>query len=284
MKQIGTLAIAAALAMMVTGCGGGGNTTPSAVATATPTPAPTATPVPAPGPVTLSWTGTTLFTGTSGAASAMPIALAFQAPTQKATLTATEANFGGTFTAVVSAGCPQITIAAGAAAGTFVVTAADATVAACTITVTGATGQTATLSTTVPKPGGVSLRWYSPNFAVQANPQPFANTPINLVGLGSTFGVLLVASEANFVGTISAPTLSAGCTGNVTSAALAAAPASITGAVPGSVAFYYTVSAAAVPAAACTLTFVDNYVNLLGLTPAPVTIGVSVTTAGGTFQ
>src|SRR5471032_2142227 len=282
MKQIGTLAIAAALAMMVTGCGGGGNTTPAAVATAAT--APTATPVPAPGPVTLSWTGTTLFTGTSGAASATPIALAFQAPTQKATLTATEANFAGTFTAVVSAGCPQITIAAGATAGTFVVTAADATVAACTITVTGATGQTATLSTTVPKPGGVSLRWYSPNFAVQANPQPFANTPINLVGLGATFGVLLVASEANFVGTISAPTLSAGCTGNVTSAALAAAPASITGAVPGSVAFYYTVSAAAVPAAACTLTFQDNYVPLAGPTPAPVPIGVSVTTAGGTFQ
>lgn len=289
MQKLGLAAVAVA-ALAISGCGGGGSSTPvvsptvtPATPTPTPSPSPTPTPTAAPtaGPVVAAYT--TAF-GVSGTA---PSTLGFLAPTQTASLTVTETNYTGAFTAASS--CAAITVSpASSPTGAFTLTAAGAAASGCTITITGATGQTATLAATVATPAGVQLRWYLPNYAITSAPVPQSQSPINLVGTGPTFASILAISELNYVGGFAPAKVvaSAGCTGFATIAAAATTPAGLPTAAPGASLVYYTVTgvAAVTTAGGCTITASDSYTPLTGPTNAPAAIGVSITTVGGTFQ
>jgi len=289
MMKLGFVAIAVAAAAALAACGGGGGSSPAPAATTaapatTPTPTPTPAP-PAPGPVTLAYTTTF---GVNAAASGAPPALAFLAPTQTATLTAAEANYAGSFTAVSS--CTNITVApASSATGTFTLTGAVPTGASpCTITITGATGNAVGLTSSVPTPAGVVLRWYTPQATSQAVPVPFTAGPINIVGLGLNFAPILAISEQNYIGGFAAANVvtSAPCAGAAT-IAVKAAPTGLPTAAPGASLVYYTVTGAAgiATAANCTITATDSYVPVAPATANPsVSIGVSVTSTTGTFQ
>jgi hypothetical protein len=279
MKNLGFVGIAIA-ALAVSGCGGGGSSTPAAPAPVATTPAPVATP----GPVTVAYTTTFGVTGSAANASN----IAFLAPTQTAAVTAAQANYTGTFTAASS--CAQVTVTpATSATGAFTVTAADAATTGCTVTFTGATGGgTGTLAATVPKPAGVVLRWYTPNYVAQLNPLPQSAGPINLVGLGLTFATVLQISEQNYVGGFPPAKVvtAAGCTGFATTAASATVPLGLPTAAPGSSLVYYTVTgvAAVLTTGGCSITATDSYVPLSGPANAPATIGVEITSTTGVFQ
>jgi hypothetical protein len=275
MKKFGFVGIAIA-ALAVSGCGGGSSSPAPAPAAATPTP----TPAP-PGPVSLT------YTSTFGAAGTAPAPLAFQAPTQTASLTATETGYTGSFTAASS--CAQVTVTpASSATGAFTATAADAATTGCTITVTGAaTGTPATLAATVLKPAGVVLRWYTPNYLTQSPPIPISSGPINLIGLGTLFASILQISEQNYVsGFAAANVVTTGCAGFATIAPVAT-PTGLPTTAPGSSMTYYTVTGvnAVTTASGCFVGASDSYVPLAPGTPNPqATIGVSITTSTGTFQ
>jgi len=144
-------------------------------------------------------------------------------------------------------------------------------------------------SATVPTPGGVQLRWYTPqSLSTSSNPLPISSNPINIIGLGSTYDAILAVSETNFLGTITQLAPSAACTGAVTATAYTTAspaPAVLPTAAPDTTLTYYDVDAIAVVASGCTLSYQDNYVSSSGSTPAPVTINVVVTSgSNGSFQ
>ena len=109
------------------------------------------------------------------------------------------------------------------------------------------------------------LQWVA-NAAYASQPAPITPLagPINLIGVTSTFGAVLVVSETHYLGTFQAPILSGGCGANV-SALTAATQGNIAGpsAALGQSQVYYNVSApaAAAPfglAAGCTITVKDN--------------------------
>lgn len=272
MNKLGFVGIAIA-ALAVSGCGGGASTPATPAATATSTPA-------APGTLAVAYSSAANF-GVSGAA---PNPLAFTAPTETATLTATQANYSGSFGAAVSTGCTAVTVApATSTTGVFTATAVAPVTTGCTITVTGATGTTAVaFAASVPTPGGTVLRWYTPNYATQSPPLAIAAGPINLVGLGATFASVLAISEQNYIGGFTAANIVAtGCGGFATSTADATVPTGLPTAAPGTSLVYYTITgvAAVNTTAGCTITATDSQT-----TPTAASIGVSITTVTGTFQ
>lgn len=280
MKKLGFVAIAVAAAAALAACGGGGGSSPAPTAAPTATATPTPTPAPTPGPVTLAYTTTF---GVSSSAAAAPAALGFLAVTQTATLTAAESNYTGSFTAASS--CTQVTVApATSATGTFTMTAVAPAAAGCTITVTGSGTNKATVGSTVATPGGVVLRWFLPNYATQAPPVPQTGSPINIVGLGSQFAVVLAVSESNYVGGFPIANVTNGCNANATVAALAVSSPLPT-AAPGNSVAYYTLTANTQPAATCNITAVDSYVPVAPATANPsASITVDVTSGTGVFN
>jgi hypothetical protein len=122
--------IACAMLPWLCGCGGGGGS-PATSFFATATPVPTATPTAAPtSPLSLS-----------------QASLAFAAPGQSATVTASEAGYSGPITAGAGTCGTTISVTPASAVGApaqFTVTAQGS--GSCTITFTDRFGQTATLS------------------------------------------------------------------------------------------------------------------------------------------
>jgi hypothetical protein len=281
MKNLGFVGVAIA-ALAVSGCGGGGGSTPAAPA-ASATTAPPVAPA-TPGQVTVAYT--TTFGVNGSAANANNIA--FLAPTETATVTVAQANFTGPFTAASS--CAQVTVTpASSATGAFTVSAADAASAGCTVTFTGnVAASTATLASTVARPSGVALRWYTPQSLIQSPPVPQSASPINLVGTGTTLAAVLAISENNYIGGFPAAkvVVSAGCTGFATVTLAATPPSPLPTAAPGNTVVYYTVSgAAALLVGTCTVTATDSYVPLAPGTPNPsAAIGVEITSSTGTGQ
>lgn len=271
MNKFGFVGIAIA-ALAVTGCGGGASSPAPTAAVATPTPTP-------PGTLSVTYSSAANF-GVSGTA---PNPLAFTAATETATLTATQANYTGSFAA--SSNCAQVTVApATSTTGVFTATAVSAVTTGCTITVTGATGTTAAaFAATVPAAGGTVLRWYTPNYITQSPPLAIAAGPINLVGTGTTFASVLAISESAYIAGFTAANVvaSAGCTGFATSTLDATTPTGLPTAAPGSSLVYYTITgvAAVNTTGGCTITATDS-----NTPPSAASIGVSITTTSGTFQ
>jgi hypothetical protein len=103
--------------------------------------------------------------------------------------------------------------------------------------------------------------------------------PINLIGVTSTFGAVLVVSETHYLGTFNAPVLT-GCGANL-SAPTAGVIGNIIAPQVGQAAAYYNVSApaAAVPFAlgVCSMTVKDN-----AATPnTSAAMGVTLTSTSG---
>ena len=151
----------------------------------------------------------------------------------------------------------------------------------CTVTFTGATAtSTVAVGASVPAPGGVVLSWVA-DAACATQPAPITPLagPINLIGVTSTFGAILVVSETHYVSTFAAPVVT--CGANL-AALTAATQGNIAGpsAALGQTQVYYNVAAAATAVgfapSACTITVTDNQP-----TPSTGTIGVSLTTTGG---
>ena len=280
---------AIAATLVVTGCGGG-SSTPAPAATATPTPAATATATPTPPPPGPLLVGYTLSNGGGTVAgSATPATAAFVAISQTAAVTATQANYTGSFTAVAGAGCgTNVTVApASSATGSFTVTAVGAVASGCTITFTGAAATaTVPLSATVPAPGGVKLQWVA-NAALATQPAPIAPLagPVNLIGVTSTFGAVLVVSETHYLGAFNAPVLSGACGANL-SAPVTSTNANLANITQPSTALgqsqvYYDESAPSTAvaftlASGCTVTVTDKQT-----TPSSASMGVVLTTSSG---
>ncbi len=189
----------------------------------------------------------------------------FLAPTQTATLTAAEANYAGSFTAGVElragdgrAGdlgdrglhphgrrCDPLRRAARSR-----------------LPASPPRPRRPSHSTVANTPGGVVLRWYTPNYQTQSPPLPQAGSPINIVGTGAVFAPILAISEQNYIGGFPAAnvTAAAACTGFATIVANATVPTGLPTAAPGTSLVYYTVTGVAgitQPAAACTITAKD---------------------------
>src|ERR1700680_3718144 len=214
MRRYGLMVVLAALPLRA--CGGGGSTpppvTPAATGTPTATPAPTGTPVPTatptPTPSPTPTPGAVLLTYASSFANSTtpsntPPSLGFQAETQTATLTATEFNYAGAFTATSS--CAAVSVAG---TNPFTLTANAAAASGCTITVHGFSALTATLGATVAPPGGVQSRWVGPGYQNQAPPVPLLSGPINIVGTGPLFAATLAVSESGYIGSFTTPVAS----------------------------------------------------------------------------
>lgn len=296
MKHLAQVAFAVSItAAALGGCGGSTSSTPSTPQTVTtPSPSPAApTPLPSPGPVTLAYTSSF---GATSAATAAPPTLTFPAPTLSATLTASQANYAGAFSAASNCGPVNVTTLPSAVATQFTLNAADATrTTSCTITVTGGAGLTATLNATVAAPAGVVLRWYTPQAVVSNVPIPQTAGPIDLVGLGSNYQAYLAISEQNYVQGFPAAT-TVNCAPNVTVTADATTPTGLptpSPATPTSASSlaYYTVLAPTsdvLPlAATCVITAQDSYVPTSPAstpTNSPQSISVQVTGNSGTVQ
>lgn len=266
MNKFGFVGIAIA-ALAVTGCGGGASSPAPTAAVATPTPTP-------PGTLSVTYSSAANF-GVSGTA---PNPLAFTAATETATLTATQANYTGSFAA--SSNCAQVTVApATSTTGVFTATAVSAVTTGCTITVTGATGTTAAaFAATVPAAGGVVLRWYSANYLNFSPPVPAPPGPVNLPGTGSLFAAFLAISEQNYIGGITAANVVlSGCVpAGAVAIAPVATPTGLPTAAPGNTLVYYTVTGTA-GSTTCLITASDSQ------TPASsANVGVVVTGGSGT--
>ena len=202
-----------------------------------------------------------------------PPAIGFQAETQTVSVTATEFGYAGAFTAASS--CTPTVAVTGT--NPFTLTANSAT-AACTLTVHGFGALTATVGATVPAPGGTQLRWVGPGYQNTGPPVPLLSGPVNMVGVGALFATTLVVSETAYLGTFTAPVLSAGANIAVTASAGTGLP----GPTPGNATAFYTVTAsgAIVSGAGCTITTGD----VTAVPPSTSSIGVVVTTGTGGFQ
>jgi hypothetical protein len=116
-------------------------------------------------------------------------------------------------------------------------------------------------------------------YATQPAPITPLLGPINLIGVTSTFGAVLVVSETHYVSTFNAPVVTCGTN---LAALTAATQGNIAGpsAALGQTQVYYNVAAVATAVgfapAACTISVTDNQP-----TPSTGTIGVSLTTTGG---
>jgi hypothetical protein len=215
--------------------------------------------------------------------------------TQVATVTASQSNYTGTFTASLGSGCGSAATLT-SASPKFTVTAVSH-VTGCTLTVTGGTGgapgsSTASQSFSVLQPGGVQLNWVSnAAYATQAAPITPVPGPINLIGVTSTFGAVLVVSETNWIAALGAPTESGACGANL-SAPSSATQGNIAGPITGQAQAFYSISA---PAAAVAFpTSAGCSVSVPELAPDPLatpvppyttpTIGVELTTTGGGIQ
>ncbi|HEY4440652.1 MAG TPA: hypothetical protein VGN14_09355 [Candidatus Elarobacter sp.] len=189
-------------------------------------------------------------------------------------MTATESGWSS-FTA-------QSSCAAVSVSGTnpFTLTANSPASSGCTITVQGFGSQTATVAATVPAPGGVQLRWVGPGYQNQSPPIALLNGPINIVGTGALFAATLVVTENAYLGTFTAPTISAGCGGNI--ALSASAGAGLPAAAPGASTTFYTVTASGAVAsgAGCTISAGDT----TAVPSSSAQISVVVTTGSGSFQ
>lgn len=275
---VGFLFIAAA-------CGGGGSTTVPAAPTTAPTATPTATPTPAPGPLQVAYTSSF---GATSAATAAPAAIVFGAETQTVSVTATQANNVGGYSAAANSACgTNVTVTpATSATGAFTITAVTpvTVAAACQVTITGEVGTAAVaVGASVPAPGGVTVGWVA-MVGYKTLPAPVSPQagPINLIGVTSTFGAVLVVSETHYVKTFGAPVLSAGCGANL-SAPTTTTQGPIAGpsAALGQTQVYYLVAApsaavAFASSAGCTISVSDTQT-----VPSTGTIGVSLTTTGG---
>jgi hypothetical protein len=276
MRRYGLMVVVAALSLAA--CGGSSSTpapaTPAATATPTPTPAITATPTPTPSPGPLMLTYASSFAN-STTPSNNPPAIGFQAETQTVSVTATEFGYAGAFTAASSC-APTVAVTG---TNPFTLTANSAT-AACTLTVHGFGALTATVGATVPAPGGTQLRWVGPGYQNTGPPVPLLSGPVNMVGVGALFATTLVVSETAYLGTFTAPVLSAGCGANI--AVTASAGTGLPGPTPGNATAFYTVTAsgAIVSGAGCTITTGD----VTAVPPSTSSIGVVVTTGTGGFQ
>jgi len=203
-------------------------------------------------------------------------------------VTATQANNVGGYSAAANTACgTNVTVTpATSATGAFTITAVTpvTVAAACQIVFTGAAATaTVPVGVSVPAPGGVTLSWVS-NVAYTTLPAPVSPQPgpINLIGVTSTFGAVLVVSETHYVSTFAAPVLSGACGANLsapttTTQGVIAGPS----AALGQTQVYYAVSAPAAAAAfalgaGCTISVSD-----MQGTPSTGTIGVSLTTTGG---
>jgi hypothetical protein len=208
-----------------------------------------------------------------------PTALGFLAATETATLTATQSNFTGSYTAASS--CPQVSVApATSTTGAFTLTAGAPAASGCTITVTGATGTTAsTLAVTVPAPGGVVMRWYGANYLAFSPPVPAPPGPVNLPGTGALFAATLAISEQNYIGGITAANvvLSACVPAAAVAIAPVAAPTMLPTAAPGNTLIYYSVTGAA-GSTTCLITATDSQTP----TASSANVGVVVTGGSGT--
>ncbi len=267
MKNLGLVGFAIA-ALAVSGCGGGGSSTPTpAAVTATASPAATV------GTLAVAYTDSFGVTGSA------PTALGFLAATETATLTASQSNYTGSFTAASS--CAQVTVApATSTTGTFTATAVSPAASGCTITVTGATGTTAaTLPVTVPTPGGVVMRWYGANYLNFSPPVPAPPGPVNLPGTGPLFAAYLAISEQNYIGGITAGNvvLSACVPAGAVVIAPVAAPTMLPTAAPGNTLLYYSVTGAA-GSTTCLITATDSQTP----TASSANVGVVVTGGSGT--
>jgi hypothetical protein len=204
-----------------------------------------------------------------------PPAIGFQAEAQTATVTASEFNYAGAFTATSS--CAAVTVAG---TNPFTLTAKTAAASGCTLTVRGFSPLTATVGATVAPPGGTQTRWVGPGYQNQAPPIPLLAGPVNIVGTGPLFAATLVVSETGYIGNFTTLAVSAGCGTN-----LAVAPSTGTGLpapAAGNATAFYSVTASGPIAsnAGCTITTGD-------VTAVPLSssaIGVVVTTGSGSFQ
>jgi hypothetical protein len=129
----------------------------------------------------------------------------------------------------------------------------------------------------------VVIQWVAnASYATQAAPITPLPGPVNLIGTTSTFGVVLVISESHYLGTLNAPTLSAGCGTNL-SAPTVATQGNIASPQVGQQQVYYSLSAPSSATAfalgTCTVSATDNQA-----TPSTGTIGVSLTTTSGGIQ
>jgi hypothetical protein len=241
------------------------------------------TPAPAtPGALQIAYTSSF---GASSPASSTPAAIVFGAETQTVSVTASQSNNSTGYSAAAGTACgTAVTVTpATSASGSFTITAANAIAASanCTIVFTGATGtSTVSVGASVPAPGGVVMSWVA-NAAYATQPAPITPLagPINLIGVGTTFGAVLVVSETHYVSTFGTPVVTCGTN---LAALTAATQGNIAGpsAALGQTQVYYNVAAAAAAVgfapAACTITVTDNQP-----TPSTGTIGVSLTTTGG---
>lgn len=291
MRRYGLVVVLSALSLAA--CGGGNSSpppvpaptatpgttapptaTPLPSATPTPTATPTVTPTPTPTPGAVLLTYASSFANNS-TPSNNPPSITFQAESQTATVTATEFNYSGPFTA--SSSCAAVTVAG---TNPFTVTAKTAAASGCTITVGGFSTLTATVGATVAPPGGTQIRWVGPGYQNQAPPVPLLAGPVNIVGTGPLFAPTLVVSESGYIGTFSTPVVGAGCGGNL--AVAASAGTGLPAPAPGSQTTFYTVTAsAAIPSSAgCTISTGD----VTAVPPSAAQIGVVVTTGSGSFQ
>jgi hypothetical protein len=204
-----------------------------------------------------------------------PPSVSFQAEGQTATVTASEFNYAGAFTATSS--CAAVTVAG---TNPFTLTAKTAAASGCTLTVRGFSPLTATVGATVAPPGGTQIRWVGPGYQNQAQPIPLLSGPVNMVGTGPLFLATLVVTESGYLGSFTPPVPSAGCGGN-----LVISPTIGTG-LPAPAAgnatsfFSVTASAAIASGAGCTISTGDT----TAVPSSASQIGVVVTTGSGSFQ
>lgn len=279
---------AIAVTLLATACGGG--STSSTPATAAPTTAPTATPTPSPGPLLVGYSLAPTLGSTAVAATAAPPAIGFAAETQTAAVTASQANYTGSFTAAATGCGANVTVTpATSTTGAFTVTAVGPQAAGCSITFGGSGTTTVAVGATVPAPGPLQLFWVS-NAALGTavagqTVTPLAG-PINLPGTGVALGGYLIATKTGYIGAFSNSAPSAACTGKATVAsAPSLTPPTTLGTLTalGSTQAYYAVAGVAAIATSptgCNITVTDSAVNTI---PAngTATIGVSVTTSSG---
>ena len=204
-----------------------------------------------------------------------PPSLGFQAEKQTATVTASEFNYAGAFTATSS--CAAVSVAG---TNPFTLTASAAATSSCTLTVHGFSALTATVGATVAPPGGTQTRWVGPGYQNQAPPIPLLSGPINIVGTGPLFAATLVVSETGYIGTFTTPVASPACGGNLTIAA--SAGTGLPAPAPGSATAYYSVIASGAIASGAGCVISTNDVTAVPSSNSQ--IGVVVTTGSGSFQ
>lgn len=285
------------MVLAVAACGGGGSSSPTpsgtTAATTQPTMGATATPMAAAtaGPMTMSYSST--FGANQSTLTSAPPPIAFLAETETVSVTASQSNNTGGYTAAANGACgSNVTVAPlTSATGSFTITAVTpvAIAAGCQVTFSGTAGSAAVaVGASVTAPGGVMLNWVA-NAAYATLPAPINPIPgpINLIGTTSLFQAILVVSETHYLGTFQTPVLTgAGCAGNITTPLATIAQGNIAGpqaSLAQTQAYYVVVApatATAIASGTCSITVTDN-------APTPNTsaaMGVILTITGGSIN